>query len=450
MRRPGLLLAAALAVAALAAPPLRAAEPVRVATYNIRFLDADELPQEGDRKAKLERVIELLEADVIGLQEIKDRRALEAIFPPEAWHLVIDDDSADDQDLAVAVRRPLRVLSPADLDADDDDFLFPGAANETFFPNRRDLLAVEVGLPGAEASFHVLVTHAKSRRGGRAATDFRREGAARELIRALERAFDERDFILLGDFNDTPDDRSLNILETGDPAAPGLAEDEPGAFLINLTEPLYAKEHVSLGRTSANVHGDRIDTVEPGARAFNNRFRGTDRHTGDQLFDQLLVPPRTFEAAYVPGSAAVFDVGVAALGNDTTRASDHLPVYADFVFGAEEDGGEAPPSALRITALLPNPDGDDTGREEVTIGNVGDQPQGLAGWRLRDRAANEFALAGMVPAGGELTVPLAEHTMPLNNGGDEVLLLRPDGRVVHRVAYTGDEVAAGRTISFDE
>ena len=73
---------------------------------------------------------------------------------------------------------------------------------------------------------------------------------------------------------------------------------------------------MSLGRTSADVYGNRIDTVEPGAREFNDRFRGTDRHTGDQL----LVPPRTFEHAYVPGSAAVFDVGVAALGNETTRA----------------------------------------------------------------------------------------------------------------------------------
>jgi hypothetical protein len=121
---------------------------------------------------------------------------------------------------------------------------------------------------------------------------------------------------------------------------------------------------VSLGRTSADVYGNRIDTVEPGAREFNDRFRGTDRHTGDQL----LVPPRTFEHAYVPGSAAVFDVGVAALGNETTRASDHLPVYVKLVFAADEDGGEASSGALRIVALLPNPEG---GRYQPGGGHAG-------------------------------------------------------------------------------
>ena len=70
--------------------------------------------------------------------------------------------------------------------------------------------------------------------------------------------------------------------------------------------------------------------------------------------------------------------------------------------------------------------------------------------RLRDRAENEFALAASVPGGGELTVRLVGHSMPLNNGGDEVMLIRPDGQVVHRVAYSGGDATAGRTIRFTE
>jgi hypothetical protein len=64
----------------------------------------------------------------------------------------------------------------------------------------------------------------------------RREGAARAMLRVFERDFDGRGFILLGDFNDNPDDRSLNILETGDPNAPGGPEEIDGPFLSNLTE----------------------------------------------------------------------------------------------------------------------------------------------------------------------------------------------------------------------
>jgi len=122
---------------------------------------------------------------------------------------VIGDDSADVQDLAMVVRKPLEVVRPADLDADDADFLFADG-DELFFPNRRDLLMAEIRDPGSGRSFFVFVTHAKSRRGGRDATDFRREGAAAMIVQRLGRDFDEADYVLLGDFNDNCDDRSLN------------------------------------------------------------------------------------------------------------------------------------------------------------------------------------------------------------------------------------------------
>jgi hypothetical protein len=116
---------------------------IRVATYNIQFFSTDVVNQ-GDRLSKLQEVMALLDAHVIGLQESADRAALALVFPPPEWHLVIDDDSPDVQDLAVAVRKPLRVVGlPADLDADDEHFLF-AHETETLFPNRRDLLAVPV------------------------------------------------------------------------------------------------------------------------------------------------------------------------------------------------------------------------------------------------------------------------------------------------------------------
>jgi Endonuclease/Exonuclease/phosphatase family len=200
---------------------------VRVAIYNIQFLST-EVVNQGDRLNKLREVIALLDAHVIGLQEIADRAALELLFPPTEWHLVIDDDSTDTQDLAVAVRKPLRVVGlPPDLDADDEHFLFTHES-ETLLPNRRDLLAVTVQLWDESATFVVMVHHGKSCDGGRAAPDFRREGAARAMIQVFERDFDDRDFILLGDFNNHPDDRSLNILETSDPNAPGGPEEIGG------------------------------------------------------------------------------------------------------------------------------------------------------------------------------------------------------------------------------
>lgn len=208
-------------------------EPVRVATYNIKFLSTDvaDVTQQGDRLQKLWDVIALLDAEVIGLQEIDDRAALELIFPPAEWHIIIGDDSGNDQDLALVIRRPLEPVPPDLRDADDEHFLFEGAANNSHFPNRRDLLAVQVRIPGDGATFHVFVTHAKSRFGGRATNDHRRAGAARDIVNVIRSDFDGERIVLVGDFNDNSDDQSLNILENGNLGATGGEQNNPVTFM---------------------------------------------------------------------------------------------------------------------------------------------------------------------------------------------------------------------------
>jgi endonuclease/exonuclease/phosphatase family metal-dependent hydrolase len=431
----------------LLAPLTQAQEQqVRVASYNIRFLSTA-VNTQGDRLSKLSQVISLLDADVIGLQEIKDRAALNLVFPPDAWTVVIDDDSADEQDVAVAVRKPFKVVGiNADLDADDSNFLFPGPTNDSFFPNRRDVLFVEVGFPAGTDTFFVMVGHLKARVGGRAVTDPRREGAARLLVEVFKQRFDDKDFILLGDLNDNPDDRSMNILETGDPNAAGGAEEIDGPFMINLMEPLVAAGHVSHGRTASDIVGGKVNTIDATSRQRNNAARGTNQNTGDILFDQILIPV-SMGSRYVAGSAAVFDHEIAVRGNDNNRASDHLPVFAEFVFGADEPG-EPPPSGVRIVSLLPNPNGTDAGREEVVIANSTQASVNLSGWKLKDRTGNQFALSGSVAAGGRVTIILPANNLPLNNDGDDVILLDPQGQVKHQVSYTGSQAQSGQTIVF--
>lgn len=422
----------------------------RVATYNIKFLDANKLPEETGRTERLHEVLALLDADVIGLQEIRDTAALRTIFPASEWQVLIDEDSGGRQDVAIAVRRPFRIKGSAanDIDADDDDFLFPAAADDSAFPNRRDVLFAEIEVPDTDETVHVFVIHAKARVGGRAATDPRRERAAVALVDAFEHRFHEKNLIVLGDFNDNPDDRSTNILETGDPNARGGLATGAGTFLVNLTEDLVALDHVSHGRTTNDIRGDRVDTIDPGSRERNNALRGTNQHTGDILFDQILISPTLIDN-YRAGSVRVFDHAVAVEGNSVTRASDHLPVYAEFSFAADVAGEVPPPAGVRIIRLLPDPDGEDQGRETVTLRNDGAAAVNLGGWVLRDRANNEFALSGItVPARGEREIRMTTFAMPLNNSGDDVLLVNASGAVVHRVTYSRAAVAPGVPVSF--
>ncbi len=447
---PSFILAATL-LPLFAASSSLAEQSVRIATYNIKFLSTG-VDQQGDRLTKLRDVVELLGADVIGLQEIADRDALELLFPPTDWHIVIDDDSGEPQDVAAVVRRPFRILNfGADLDADDEQFLFPASSDSAAFPDRRDVLRLEIELPDGSDRFTLLVNHTKSRFGGRATTDARRELAASRLVQALEPEIDGNKIIYVCDCNDSPDDRSANILETGDPNAPAGMEETPGPFMINLAEPLFALGHVSFGRKTNELTPDgmRVNTIDPNSRQRNHDARGTNQNTGDIMFDHIYVSP-TMLANYEQGSAAVFDNAVAVRGNNSNRASDHLPVFADFTLGAVT--AEPPPAsgAPRIVALLPNPDGQDAGNEAVTLGNAGGHAVTIDGWRLRDRAGNEFMLAGSVPANGELRVVMTTFDMPLNNSGDRITLLDPRQTPISVVEYTSDQVVSGMDIRFGD
>jgi Lamin Tail Domain len=208
-----------------------------------------------------------------------------------------------------------------------------------------------------------------------------------------------------------------------------------------------AAGHVSHGKSQLDIIGDQINTLDPMSRQRNNLARGTDQHTGAILFDQILIPVR-MRARYVEGSTKVFHHASALRGREQTRASDHLPVFADFVFG---DGGppQPPPVAVRILSLLPNPDGPDEGREQVTIGNGTAEEVNLTGWMLRDRAGNRFTLTGSVPSQQQLTITMGEFSMPLSNFGDNVALLDPQSQVRNHVSYSAAQAQPGPLVTFE-
>ena len=95
-------------------------------------------------------------------------------------------------------------------------------------------------------------------------------------------------------------------------------------------------------------------------------------------------------------------------------------------------------NTLKISSLLPNPNGDETQLESATIKNIGDEEVDLTGWRLRDRAGkfwNLDSLGSLRPDENELILRRGQ-SMALNNGGDTVELLSPDNQVVDTVTYS--------------
>jgi endonuclease/exonuclease/phosphatase family metal-dependent hydrolase len=311
---------------------------IKVATYNIYWLDDGILEA---RKMRLQAVIRELNADIIGFQEIQSRAALENILP-EGYDIGMIDDAEELQEVALAVRKPF-VLR-------DVKMVFPEDVYDQAFPKKRDLL--EARVEGYGHLFTVFVHHAKSRSGGRLQTDIQREQAAELMMRYLSSRIKHDRILVLGDFNDNPDDRSLNILEYGDAATPGGVDNKPDTFLFNVTEDLLNRDVCSYGYNYLyeKIETPTFDPVVKGARDENNLWRGkphdfmNDVKIKTILFDQILVSLNLKE--YVQ-DVGVFDRASAVAGERSSVhfqgdqliytkrgdfASDHVPVWAVLKF----------------------------------------------------------------------------------------------------------------------
>lgn len=108
----------------------------------------------------------------------------------------------------------------------------------------------------------------------------------------------------------------------------------------------------------------------------------------------------------------------------------------------------SPDLRIRIVAALVNPAGGDQGHETVTLLNVTDTDQPLAGWAIANRTKAKFGLTGVIKAGATLTITLPVD-VPLSNDGGLITLLDAAGLKVHGVSYTKPQVARqGWTVVF--
>jgi exonuclease III len=200
--------------------------------------------------------------------------------------------------------------------------------------------------------FTVLIHHAKSRAGGRAKTDERRVLASTMVMRFLTSRVNQDRIILMGDFNDNPDDQSVNILEYGSGEASGGIDDKPDSFLYNVTESLLEKNHCSYGYNYLYEDWTEptFDPVVKGSRDENNKWRGKDHDfvkdvkIKANLYDQILVSQnlktRVMDSGIFTGASAVVGKrsSIRVQGNEITYrkrgdfASDHVPVWTVLQF----------------------------------------------------------------------------------------------------------------------
>ena len=174
---------------------------------------------------------------LVGLCEIENRDVLEALVetdPISQFHYkIIQQDSPDPRGIDVALLYRPDLFHPVDYAA----IPVVDSANKKF--HTRDILKV-VGLVGQTDTLTVFVNHWPSRYGGLMETQEKRILAANTLRKALAEvvnASPDAKVVCMGDFNDSPTDKSLEKILTA--KIPGSTEK---VDLINLSRNWMSNE----------------------------------------------------------------------------------------------------------------------------------------------------------------------------------------------------------------
>jgi hypothetical protein len=276
----------------------------------------------------------------------------------------------------------------------------------------RKALAVDVRVGNFD--FLMIVLHLKASRGAtERATRDRQAAHIADFIESAT-AGGERDVLVIGDYNMIPGDDDSNFDEMN-----------PDGFLRFVSSDDLAGQFSHLDGTGDCDGGNLLDG-----------FAISADHTGE----------------YIEGSLRIFPMHRAlnrSLCDFRGQVSDHLPLIARFRILVDDDGAaqdDADGEGVRIVAALPNPVNSDHNAEQVTLRNFEDQPVSLAGWFFADDDGNDFGLSGTI-SGQSTRVITLERPAMLNNNGDELRLVSPDG-LQHTVTYSEDQVTSGQTIAF--
>ena len=233
------------------------------------------------------------------------------------------------------------------------------------------------------------------------------------------------------------DDKNARVIfrageAIGGDRVPALPPGTTLPLTVEITDPDEPDARYRVDVLSDHPGGDR-------ARRPIESFRIEGNTNGRYALDGILAdrPGQFVMLRIIQSSARTEDEG-----DDEHEETEDRIWTAPIWFEASASQAIAMP-AIQIVDMMPNPIGEDAIGEDVQLQNSGQSPIDLTGWQLRDLAANTWTLNITVPAGQRITIVrngagmLRNHgqQMSLNNDGDLVELVMPDGTVVDSVRY---------------
>lgn len=268
---------------------------------------------------KLDRVAEVISnfkingktviPDLIGLCEVENHQVLKDLVAHSDLRSygygIIHEDSPDERGIDVALLYRKKTFIP-------DSFKSHRLLISDQEHNReytRDQLVVGGFLDNAE--IHILINHWPSRRGGATKTAEYRQAAAklcRKIIDSIQRLSPDPSFIVMGDFNDNPNDLSINHIL--------LNRKQNNIIMFNPMSELYRK---GFGTVAYQDKWSLFDQIIISENLNSRNEQGYSLWKAGIYFDESLIthkgrykgyPYRTYSGSRYTGGY-----------------SDHLPVY---------------------------------------------------------------------------------------------------------------------------
>ena len=222
------------------------------------------------------------------------------------------------------------------------------------------------------------------------------------------------------------DDRNLSIIFRSGEAIGGDIVAAPAAgtalpLTVEISDPDEPTARYRVDVLSDHPGGDR-------ARRPIESFRIEGNTNGRLPLDGIL--------AGGPGQFVLLRITQTSVAeNDEEHEETEDRAWTAPIWFENPASVASPIPAVRIVDLLPDPVGEDAVSEEIQLRNTGASSVDMAGWQLRDLAGNVWTLSLQLAGGQSIIIARNRQPMSLNNDGDIIELVMPDGTVADAVRY---------------
>ncbi len=251
---------------------------------------------------------------IIGLSEIENRKVLHdlinTIWLQKINYRIIHKDSPDHRGIDVGFLYNPRIFTPLHYE-------MIGIDTAKYHIYTREMIYVKGKLFNS-AILYLFVVHWPSRRGGQIGSENRRilvAGLLKKKINTILAGDSLANILIMGDFNDNPEDESLSKVLKAIPAR----KFNPDPALINLMFPLAARNEGSYCHQHNFPEWDNLDQMIITGTIYNDK--SDIKVVGNKAF--IFRKPWLMDAKGVRPYSTF--LGPRYLGG----FSDHLPVYLD-------------------------------------------------------------------------------------------------------------------------